>query len=64
MICYKDMTFCKYYKECGIGHDCHRALTEEVREGADKWWGKGKDAAPICIFSEKPNCFEEPRLEE
>lgn len=55
MICYKDMTFCNYYKDCRMGNKCHRACTEEVLEAADKWWGK--PGAPVCVFAKKPdNC--------
>jgi galactitol-specific phosphotransferase system IIB component len=56
MICYEDRTFCEYYKNCGNGAGCSRALTEEVREAAKDWWGH-KDA-PICVFAEMPTCFK------
>jgi hypothetical protein len=52
-----DMTFCKYYKECKKGNECSRALTDKVKKDAEKWW-KGNDP-PICIFAEKPDCYEE-----
>ena len=55
MICYKDMTFCSFYKECSKGKDCSRALTEEVIKDAQEWWGNPE--APICQFMEKPDCF-------
>jgi hypothetical protein len=54
MICYKDMTFCKHYKDCAIAYKCHRPLTPEVQADADKWW-KG-EGAPIAIFMEQPSC--------
>ena len=57
MICYRDMTFCKAWSSCVKGEDCERALTPEVQAGADDWWGK--DGAPICMFTEKPECYEE-----
>lgn len=56
MICYKDMTFCPFYKSCKISRDCSRPLTPEVIRLAKHWWG-GEDA-PICQFTEKPDCFE------
>ena len=59
MICYRDMTFCRYYKDCAKANECHRPLTEEVSKRADEWWGKGEGKAPICMFAEIPNCFEE-----
>jgi len=33
MFCYRDMTFCTYYKDCDDEKDCHRKLTPEVNEG-------------------------------
>jgi len=52
MMCYKDMTFCSYYKECQNGENCFRALTDEVKEGA-----RYTDLY-ISQFSEKPECFK------
>ena len=61
MICYKDMTFCPYYRECKDGKDCSRALTDAIESQADKWWGKGAGEAPICMFGDKPECFKEDK---
>ena len=58
MICYKDMTFCTFYEDCKHKENCRRPLTDAVREGAKKWMGEN---APICQFSEKPNCWEESK---
>ena len=57
MIGYKDMTFCPFYETCENGSTCHRALTQEVKDGAQKWWGVNNDA-PIWIFSSEPDCHE------
>lgn len=59
MICYRDMTFCDYHKDCKDGKDCHAALTEKVYQEAKQWFGK--DGAPICRFTEHPDCFEAKR---
>ena len=61
MICYRDMTFCPFYKECG--DVCNRALTPEVEKGAELWWKsfKSDDPAPICQFAEKPDCCKESK---
>jgi len=68
MMTYKDMTFCSFHKDCkqivkdkkGGEQKCDRALTEAVKEAAQKWWDpSGKNDAPICEFSEKPECWEE-----
>ena len=60
MVCFRDMTFCSYYKKCKNGNCCDRSLTDEVRENAKKWWNS--DNAPIAIFMECPDCFDD--LEE
>jgi len=57
MMCYKDMTFCTYWYICmdGSAGNCPRALTEDVKRDADKWWGT--EGAPIAVFLERPSCF-------
>jgi len=59
MIHYKDRTYCPFYMTCIEGRDCSGALTAEVKAKADKWWGKGKDQAPICAYIEEPECYVE-----
>lgn len=56
MICYKDMTFCPFWRDCADAADCHRPLTDEVRAAAAKWWPGGN--APIAQFVEKPSCHK------
>lgn len=56
MLCYRDMTFCSYYKECKVGENCFRALTDEILR-AELF------DLPICKFAEKPNCFKEKENE-
>jgi hypothetical protein len=51
MICYRDMTFCRFYKECLTGKECGRALTKEVETKASKI------GLPICQFIDKPECY-------
>lgn len=48
---YKDMTFCKFYKECKNGDSCRRALTDEVVRKADEL------ELMISRFVNKPKCF-------
>lgn len=55
MICYRDMTFCPFWKECKDGKGCDRALTPEVKKKAVEWFGKY--GAPICRYVDKPRCF-------
>lgn len=56
MMCYKDMTFCKFWQKCKHGDGCNRAWTLFQQEGAEKWWGK--PGAPVCFFVDKPDCYE------
>ena len=55
MICYRDRTFCS--APC-FNKSCSRLLTEQVKEGARKWWGS--DSAPIALsnFSEDCEAFQ------
>jgi hypothetical protein len=55
MICYRDMTFCPFWRDCAKGETCPRALTDEVRESARKWLGK--DHSPISQYVSEPHCF-------
>lgn len=56
MICYKDKTFCDFYKDCKEGDACDDALTDEIKDAAVKWWGNKN--APIARWANKPKCFE------
>lgn len=54
MICYADMTFCRWYHSCvrhSLDIPCPRALTETVKITADRV------GLPICQFIDKPECF-------
>lgn len=53
MLCYKEMTFCTFFKECADGQGCSRALTDEVREAAKRWMKDG----PIAQWVKPPECF-------
>lgn len=53
MLCYKDKTFCTYYKQCLYGSSCNRALTPEVKANAMSL------LLPISRFICIPDCFEE-----
>lgn len=55
MISYKDMTFCQE-SECKKFKDCPRALTTQVREDAERWWGP--NSAPIAVILGRLECFE------
>jgi len=54
MMCYMDVTFCDE-STCSHWCECHKALTDEVRDKADKWWGK--PGVPISVFAGKPECY-------
>jgi murein endopeptidase len=57
MMCYRDMTFCTYYKECKAGNTCDRALTYWVKAEARAWWGGV--GVPIATYADKPECFQD-----
>ena len=53
MTCYKDTTFCKFWKKCADGKDCKRALTSLISESAREY------QQPICQFIDEPSCYVE-----
>ena len=59
MICYKDKTFCSFYKECRFGKNCDIALNDYVLELATKW---SKQFHPTDVLVSQyvsiPDCFE------
>jgi hypothetical protein len=57
MMCYKDMTFCRFYEDCTKAKECHRPYTPEVKAAAEKWWGS--EDAPVCFFMNKPACHSD-----
>ncbi len=56
MICYLGMTFCPFHETCV--DPCGRALTDEVKAAADKWWGDCEGEAPIAVFVDIPACHD------
>ena len=57
MVVYRDKTWCPF-KECANFNTCKRALTNEVRALAEDWMPN----APIAQYTDKPECYEEPKL--
>jgi len=57
-ICYKDMTYCPYWKTCKDGKGCNRALTKEVVAGAKRWMPDIDPPGLIAMFYMKPDCYE------
>lgn len=55
MICFSDMTFCPFYKDCAKAWNCHRPLTEKVEQAAQR------AGLPISAFAEKPDCHSDRR---
>ena len=53
MLCYRDMIFCPFHKDCAHASSCHRPLTEEVIARAA--------AAGMLIseFVDKPQCHSD-----
>lgn len=57
MLCYRDMTFCAdvdtFESKC-LNTTCPRNLTQEVKDAAEKWWGKPR--APIAYTDFSDTC--------
>lgn len=58
MLCYRDRTYCSFYKTCKEGTTCNRALTPKVIDEAKafgllvaEWW------------PDKPDCWTEKQNE-
>ena len=51
MMCYRDRTYCGYWRECANGRICAAALTSEVMDMAER------EGLPICQYAERPECF-------
>jgi len=51
MICYKDKTFCSMHLLCKKGYNCDRALTNQIKEDAER------AGLPIACYSAFPECF-------
>ena len=58
MICYKDMTFCRFHEDCNEGDTCERAATTEVWEGAEAI------GLPLSVYADKPQCFNQKEKED
>lgn len=56
MLCYRDMTFCNFYKDCKEGNTCNKALTDKVKLEAEQWW-RSFSPPPIATYIDKPDCF-------
>lgn len=61
MICYRDRTFCQFWKECDKGVACESAYTPSVFQEALSWWGS--ENPPIALFVEPPPCFNAKPIE-
>jgi len=58
MMGFRDMTFCTHWEECTKGEICHRALTQEVHEQAERWWGSPDYPIVTYVDHPKPHCFD------
>lgn len=57
MIGYMDRTWCpkRINQDCARRQGCYRAFTEQDQKAAEEWWGDVD--FPICVYSQKPDCF-------
>ena len=53
MICYRDMTFCSFWKDCDKANCCSRPITKNVESRAEA------AGLPICRWADKPNCHSD-----
>ncbi len=53
MICYRDKTFCPFWKNCKLGEKCKRKLTKQIEKEAKDF------GLPIMVYIDKPECFIE-----
>ena len=57
-MCYKDMTFCKFYENCKDKETCERVLTNKDKSIILTY------EIPVCYFMERPECFKESKKGE
>jgi hypothetical protein len=51
MMCYRDRTYCDFYRDCADGAVCGRALTpgvQKLAEDAEMW---------ISRYTDRPSCY-------
>jgi len=51
MICYRDKTFCPFWKDCESGEKCKIKFTEQIEKDAEEF------GLPVMVYTEKPECF-------
>ena len=59
MLCFRDKTWCPFYKSCSHGERCIYALTPTIIVKATEWWGYLNGPPPISTYMEKPKCWVE-----
>ena len=63
MMSYRDMTFCSGGElRCAKFATCPRALTEAVKDNAERWWGGPNAPITRYAYPEKLSCYEAPAL--
>ncbi len=58
MLCYKDRTFCQHWLKCADGEECGRALTQAVKDGADR------ANLYISQYLGHPDCFKDKTVQK
>ena len=58
MLCYKDKTFCPFWKDCIDSPGCDRAFTPKVEVQAQIWWGLTNGPAPVSLYADTPDCYK------
>ena len=52
-MCYRDKTFCSFWRDCDNAGSCGRAMTDDVVSGAER------TGLPIARYMEKPSCHSD-----
>jgi hypothetical protein len=58
MMCYKDMAFCTFWRDCKDAAECHRPYTDKVEKEAWAWM----EQPPVAFFAAKPDCHKKSNM--
>jgi hypothetical protein len=54
-MCYKDKTFCDFWRTCLTGNQCDRAFTPQVMKRVEEWMPN----PPISRYTDYPQCYHD-----
>ncbi len=63
MICYKDRTWCSFWKDCKVAQKyCDRALYPSVEKKAEEWSATLGQTRLISEYSSPPDCYQKSEI--